>query len=254
MKNNDTTQFYDSMAQQMVDSYLQGNLRLRAAILHVLRWLPKHAGRILEIGCGVGWMAHELSRHFPGAEIEAFDLSQNLMATAQKLFAAPNLHFRQSDVFTFPEREKFDVLVLVDVFEHIAAAQRGDFYEKLNRLLQPNGRVILTCPTAEYQHYLRAHDPGSLQPVDEDVGERVLSEMAAVIGGRLAYFQVQNIWRDGDYFHAVVERGKVENSSVGKHFQLETAFSRARRVRKKLSLSVNWFLLLKAALRPFFKP
>ena len=164
---------------------------------------------MLDLGCGIGWSAHELARHHPEARILGIDLSEVLVRTATQLFGGGRIQFRQQDLTEANALggETFDNIVMLDVYEHIPAAERPDFHRSLAQALRPDGgRLILSCPTVHHQNYLRTHNPAGLQPVDEDLGAAEITALARDLGGEVIFFAYRQIWRRGDYFHAVIER------------------------------------------------
>jgi cyclopropane fatty-acyl-phospholipid synthase-like methyltransferase len=190
----------------------------------------------LDIGCGIGWSSFEIARR-SRANVLAVDLSESSIIAAKELFQHPNIEFRQLDITSaeFTEQIKFDLIVMVDVFEHIPKENRIEFYKLLNRLLSHQGKVALTCPTVYHQKYLRDNNPGGLQPVDEDVDLSELIEFGKAINAGVAHFQYKSIWNHNDYFHAIIQRevpfSKIKQSKTHK-IQLENIRARVRRLKK----------------------
>lgn len=85
--------------------------------------LPLRNGvRVLEIGCGPGAMAREISRHIGNGHILAIDRSakaiQQAIAGSQKEIASGKLSFRQVAIEKFelkPSEELFDIAIAVRV-------------------------------------------------------------------------------------------------------------------------------------------
>lgn len=82
------------------------------------RMLRKHNvafGSLADVGCGAGGVLDCLSREFPDARLAGFDVSPD----ASSFWRAHQnrVEYRQADFLALDER--FDVLLLLDVFEHI---------------------------------------------------------------------------------------------------------------------------------------
>lgn len=228
--------FYDHFGDKLLQDYLQGNRRMERAITLSLSWIPHTARTIIDIGCGIGWSSHELARHFPRAEVLGVDLSNELLATGEKLFARDNLKYESLDIATdlLPGEQQFDVAIMLDVFEHIPAGNRTFFEKGLGKLLRPGAIVVLTCPSIYHQRFLRDHRPEGLQPVDEDVTAEDLIRFAVAMEGELIYYSYQRIWRPADYLHAVLWKKRDDRppSTRSSNCRLESKWSRQRRVAR----------------------
>ena len=78
--------------------------------------------RVLEIGCGPGAMAREISRRIGSGHILAIDRStkaiQQAISSSQEEIETGNLSFRQSAIENFelvPGEDKFDIAVAIRV-------------------------------------------------------------------------------------------------------------------------------------------
>jgi SAM-dependent methyltransferase len=76
---------------------------------------------IAEIGCGVGLILEELSRkqYFRNMSFYGYDISPQAIELAKKR-ADGNVEFFCKDILSDSNSECFDVLLLIDVFEHVA--------------------------------------------------------------------------------------------------------------------------------------
>jgi SAM-dependent methyltransferase len=130
-------------------------------LLEALKWvrslnLPKP--RVLEIGCGTGWLGGELNREC-GAIVTGVDLSP--LAIEQARASYPNLEFIHGDVLELAMDRAFDVVVTADAIAHIPDQQRAiDF---VARVLAPRGLLILMTQNAfvwSRSSYLKPRHPG----------------------------------------------------------------------------------------------
>lgn len=207
--------YYDSDSARGLADYGFGNPRIEAAVRHALSWLPSTARRILDIGCGIGWSSWEMKRFIPKARVLGVDLSPKRIELAKTLFTSPGLEFEARNIADLPEDEPFDAIVMLDVYEHIPRDKRQELHRVLKQRSSTNAIFIFSCPTVSHQEYLRKFDPKSLQPVDEDVTPADLQVAAAELDGALAYVKNIKIWRNADYFHAVIRRGAPEGNADG---------------------------------------
>lgn len=112
------------------------------AILEALRSTRIREPRIIDLGCGSGWLASILGVFGPTT---AVDLSDVAIDEAQKRYS--HVNFYQADIMNweYPE-EAFDIAVSQEVIEHV---EDQDRYLRIARgLLRTGGFLILTTPNA----------------------------------------------------------------------------------------------------------
>ncbi len=114
----------------------------RAVERHVLPRLDLAGRRVLEVGCGFGWLAPLLDAagaRYVGVELAESALRQfprNLAASTPVLADACHLPFR---------RACFDVILCLEVLEHIPHQQA--LLAEIFRVAAPGATVVLTTPS-----------------------------------------------------------------------------------------------------------
>jgi ubiquinone/menaquinone biosynthesis C-methylase UbiE len=104
-----------------------------------IRHLPERRGRVLDVGCGVGLLALELSRHFDS--VTAIDISEPMLAIARRKRAAANIEYRRVDANRLALEETFDAIVSHTTFHHLDSIP--ETLSRLKAALAPGGRLIL---------------------------------------------------------------------------------------------------------------
>jgi SAM-dependent methyltransferase len=89
-------------------------------ILAMMRKNALRPGRIAEIGCGSGAILGELSKDadLGRATFEGYDISPQAIGMARRL-ESERVKFFQQDLLAADNRSTFDVLLIIDVLEHI---------------------------------------------------------------------------------------------------------------------------------------
>jgi 2-polyprenyl-3-methyl-5-hydroxy-6-metoxy-1,4-benzoquinol methylase len=105
------------------------------------RWLvdlKRTDMRILEVGCGTGWM---VDRMRPFGEVAGTDLSEAVLAVAQQ--SIPGARFIAGDFMTsdWPGKH-YDVVVTMEVLSHVSNQEA--FLERIADVLKPGGTLMLT--------------------------------------------------------------------------------------------------------------
>jgi len=108
----------------------------------VLQWLGAlgpASGRILEVGCGTGWLTKRLASY---GRVTGIDLADQAIAVARE--RNPDIEFIAGDVatITLPPGE-FEVIVSLETLACLP--NQADFIASIARLLRPGGHVLLTA-------------------------------------------------------------------------------------------------------------
>jgi SAM-dependent methyltransferase len=122
---------------------------------HSGKWIVKRVDRelglrdkrILDFGCGRGDLLAHLFRR--GVAASGFEISPDSAEVTRTRFAAEPL-FR--GVATSPGEladGSFDVVMLVEVIEHLLDEEVGSVLAEVRRVLADGGRVVVTCPNRE---------------------------------------------------------------------------------------------------------
>ena len=101
--------------------------------------------RVLDVGCGIGVVAYNIATK-AGAEVTGIDLNARNIIQAQEQFRHEHICYRVGDVLTDLPDERFDVVILSNVLEHIE--DRVEFLRNLCRTVSPN-RILIRVPLFE---------------------------------------------------------------------------------------------------------
>lgn len=102
------------------------------------------AGKVLDIGCGVGDFLHTMEKH--GWECTGVEPSEEAKIIARKRIKA-NL-YAPEEINQMPNAS-FDIITMWHVLEHVDDLKWQ--VEQLTRLIKPNGRIVIAVPN--YKSY-----------------------------------------------------------------------------------------------------
>lgn len=199
--------YYDEHVKNKLNDYIKVNPRIEFGWETIKKYAPKNPQHILEVGCGMGNISSRMRGYWPNAQITGIDISTSSIQIAQKLFGDSKLSFKETILTpdTFKD-ELFDLIIFMDVYEHIAVNDRPDVHAALNKLLKNKGRIILTVPTPANLKWSLINKPETMQPVDEHISFEVIGKLAADTNTEVMYYELINVWNVGDYAHVVLER------------------------------------------------
>lgn len=123
------------------------------AIATCINFLPQHEKkilRILDVGCGRGWLTSIANSWGICEGIEPVEAVVN---HARILY--PNITFHVSTIedFSYIHPHEYDILIVTEVLEHILNEYKYLFVNSISRLLSDDGYVIITTPRQELFEY-----------------------------------------------------------------------------------------------------
>lgn len=138
--------------------FLQQGIELRRAIA---REVPlSETTRWLDIGCGIGRLAHGLKSTGHVGAYAGFDVVRYGILWCRKMIDDPRFRFDHADIhntfynpfgrlrpadFVFPyPAGSFDLAVAISVFTHLLEAQCQHYFAEAMRCLAPGGRAYFT--------------------------------------------------------------------------------------------------------------
>ena len=198
--------YYDERVEGKLRDFTHPNPRIEAAIQTLAEWAPPEPKRILEIGCGVGATSWRMARAWPQAEVIGADVSPESIDVATTCFRLPNLSYRAGLIEEGVLEGKFDLILMMDVYEHIALEDRASIHAAVKSLLSSESRMVITVPTPVLQEHDRRHNASALQPVDEFVTVGDVVRIANDTDSKLLYYREIGVWQYGDYLHTVLGR------------------------------------------------
>lgn len=127
---------------------------------------------MLDIGCGDGKFLYEARRRFPNAMLAGNDYSEHAIALARAFNFNNDVYLStQPAEEVVKEKGLFDVVVAIEVLEHIPLTETGDFCKSFASALAPQGVGIITVPSdnravnkKHYQHFNKESLTRTLEP------------------------------------------------------------------------------------------
>jgi SAM-dependent methyltransferase len=174
--------YYEELWQSLPDSLEPPDRALRTAFMHahvVAR------ARVLDLGCGDGWMTGELAAL--GAEPVGVEVAAAAIERARRRH--PGLDFRLAEIEgELPvEDNAIDVVWASEVLEHVADTAR--WLSEVRRVLRPRGRLLLTTPNHSRLRLLVA----GIELYSEPLGDHLHLYSATSLRGLLPDFDFAEI-------------------------------------------------------------
>jgi 2-polyprenyl-3-methyl-5-hydroxy-6-metoxy-1,4-benzoquinol methylase len=135
-------------------------LRIRARNIFSLIPENRNYRNILDAGSGPGIFSFELARKFPNSEILGIDLLDEEIEASNVISGRAgfsNVRFQKGSVLEVPKQDFFDLIVCVDIMEHIdedCAALKA-----LYRTTAPDGLLVLHVPALNRRYPIWKKSP-----------------------------------------------------------------------------------------------
>lgn len=105
-------------------------------------------GSVLDAGCGFGQYSYYISRKRPAWKVTGVDLKEDEVASCRDFFTKCHIRhaaFKVADLVTYKQDESYDLIISVDVMEHIEndRAVFRNFFQSL----KPGGLLMINTPS-----------------------------------------------------------------------------------------------------------
>ncbi|MFV0365940.1 MAG: class I SAM-dependent methyltransferase [Mangrovibacterium sp.] len=136
--------------------------------------LPKDAA-ILDAGSGFGQYTYRMSRIFRDAHVLAVDVKEEQIADCNRFFLAiggsNRVQFQYVDLTTFQQENTFDLVLSVDVMEHIE--EDVQVFKNFHHAMKDGGVLLISTPSdqggSDSHHDHDHHNDGATGFIDEHV-------------------------------------------------------------------------------------
>ncbi len=164
MNNVDFDEYSDKYDQLMKDhlKFFEKEYQYFAEykVSIISRCIKRKLKSILEYGCGIGRNLKFLKKKYPDAKLFGCDISENSLIIAEKENPDVNFFLLGKE----PLENKFDLILIANVFHHISPEKRIDTLGEVVKLLEKSGnlfffehnpfnlvtrRAVNTCPFDE---------------------------------------------------------------------------------------------------------
>ncbi|MBA4317328.1 MAG: hypothetical protein C0412_02905 [Flavobacterium sp.] len=158
----DRNNFFDSYLTNHYSNCEKTNFKKKVEVLSLLnRNLPllnhnfeklfrgsvSKKSNILDLGCGYGSFLYFLKSHGYN-NVYGVDISTEEIQLCKKMFGSYKLYCKDAFDFINNTNQKFEVIYLSHVLEHIEKDQLFDFLNGIRKILSKNGQLIMVVPNS----------------------------------------------------------------------------------------------------------
>jgi 2-polyprenyl-3-methyl-5-hydroxy-6-metoxy-1,4-benzoquinol methylase len=157
-----------------------------AAVLRALHHIEIKQPRILDMGCGTGWLAGILGQFGPTTGVDLSDFAVKVASTK-----FPWVKFCSGDIFEWSRTQSagsFNVVVSQEVIEHVE--DQAGYLDIAARLLGDEGYLILTTPNDTVVRRMRNASAWSNQPVENTLS---IGQLRSLVSRNFEIIQIGTI-------------------------------------------------------------
>jgi cyclopropane fatty-acyl-phospholipid synthase-like methyltransferase len=157
--------YYDNFLDHLKHDHTHENPR-HVKIKKDLKSIIKKGMNILDLGCGTGITTKYIAEL--NAKVTGIDLSSKLIEFAKENSIHENIEYFADDITKVDlGKQKFDLICLIDVMEHIPKENIQGLIENINKYSHENTIIYLNIPDPRLQFWMVKNYPEKLQIIDE---------------------------------------------------------------------------------------
>lgn len=151
MNNDYRRELYKNYATSFKNStglfdFISADKLLPCVKYYLSGWLPGNfSSEILDLGCGDGRLIYSLQR-LGYNNVSGVDISQSQLDLASQVSSA----LSKQDVIVYLKQTErmFDLIVAIDLIEHLEKRDVLEFLTACHMVLKPGGRIVFQTPNA----------------------------------------------------------------------------------------------------------
>jgi len=164
-------EYYEKRTSHHESYFITKSSRIAELISFIDRLHEEHNFKsALDIGCGVGITTEHLRRCTK--RVVGTDLADKAIKVAKERHLYSDVEYLAGDFTKLLFEEKFDLVCLFDVLEHILPEHRKNFLK--NVISHCSGIVAVSIPDPKVTARFKETNPGVLQIVDEEIHDKDL--------------------------------------------------------------------------------
>ncbi|MGB4400704.1 MAG: class I SAM-dependent methyltransferase [Daejeonella sp.] len=144
-------QFYDQISSKYSELIAKCVPRYSELMYNMFHYIPEdfQPKRILDLGCGTGNLTDEMIKRFPEAEIDALDISEDILKESKQRFSnKPNIRYIQADFKSMHlPPGSYDLIMSSIAIHHIEDPDKIKLYSEVHQALKAGGIFIFADQT-----------------------------------------------------------------------------------------------------------
>lgn len=154
IKNINTNNFWNNEFENELTLNDQDSMT-KDKINKIFQLVPKKKINMLDLGFGQGYLEEKLLANNSLANVTGVDISSVATKRARSKFKGRYISGDILKVKKIVNSTKFDIVLTIEVIEHISPKDIIQFFKDVRSLLKPNGILIISTPLNEHLRVLK---------------------------------------------------------------------------------------------------
>lgn len=200
------SKYYDEFSKQQLNA---GINHRHLSIQRHLEKIGMHPNsNVLEVGCGIGTVSELILRFLSNkGTLTAIDVSPKSLEIAEKrLSKYHNITIKELDLTSESLDNKYDIIVLPDVIEHIPLDKHKTLFQKLSENLEEDGSIFIHIPDPNHLEWTIKHNPDELQIIDQPIHTHLLADNLTGSGLYINKLESYSIYNKLPDYQAIIIR------------------------------------------------
>lgn len=129
----------------------------------IIAALPKKKSKILDLGIGQGYVEQRLKQLGIVHELYGIDISKKSIQRANRNFEGKFIVGNVLEINKLYKKRFFDVVIAVELIEHIPPVRIFGLYKHIRTILKRNGTFIISTPLNEGLRYMKINPSAHLR-------------------------------------------------------------------------------------------
>lgn len=160
---------------------------------------------ILDLGCGYGSFLHFLWAH-NYKNVTGVDISSEELNVCRTFFKSYKFHHQDIFEFIHSTEEKFDVVYLSHVLEHIKKDLLFDFLESVKNILTDDGFFVIVAPNSAAYFNTAANRYGDLT---HELGFTAISLRQLFMVAKFKHIEIRNFFGAGNMWLNIIRKATL---------------------------------------------
>ncbi|MFZ3129864.1 MAG: methyltransferase domain-containing protein [Desulfosporosinus sp.] len=193
-------EYYDNFLTYLVKDRERENPR-HTYIKNRLSQIIKSGDKVLDLGCGIG-ITTEHIKSLGVSKVVGVDLSPELIKYAKN--TVKDVEFIVHDITNVNVSDKFDVISLCDVMEHVPRERYEDLFRVIRKHIKKQGIVFIAIPDFNYQNYVLKYRPELLQIIDNSISYDEISNLCKNVDLKVRFYNSYGVFLSNQYTEFVL--------------------------------------------------
>lgn len=232
IKNTNSTNFWNKHFEKEQSFDTQDQMT-RDKIKKIVSLLPKNAHQILDIGFGQGYFEEVVVKKRKDINITGIDISSSAVRRANRKFKGKYIQGDLRKIKKNFTKDSFDVILAIEVIEHISPKNIFNFFFDANYLLKPNGRLIISTPLNEHLRDTKENKSGHVRDYSTGVISEELRESGFSVSAVHTLYAFKKLYRIKKSFVGILNKRWEANNVVIKAIKISSIKNTTGKIDKE---------------------